>query len=95
MRELIEIGLAFIDLMKAELELSKRVVFNLGIALGLVMAASVVLVCAIGLMLYAAYLGLLSVFAEQKWAVFFTGLGALGCAGALIWIASYKGRHYP
>jgi len=94
MRELIEIGLAFVELLTAELEQSKRAVFNLGISLGLIMAATVLLVCAIGLFLYAAYLGFLSAF-DQKWAVFATGLAAFGCAGALMWIASYKGRHYP
>jgi hypothetical protein len=92
MREVIELGLAFVDLLKAELEVSKRGLFNLGIAVGLAMAGVVFLIGAIGLMLYAAYLAFLPAF-DQKWAVFVTGLAALGCAGVLLWIATYKGRH--
>ncbi len=92
MRELIELGLAFIDLIKAELEQSKRAVLSLGIALGLAAVGLVFLTCAIGLILFAFYLGFLSAF-DQKWAAFVTGLGAFGCAGILFWIAAYKGRH--
>jgi hypothetical protein len=94
MRAILEIGLAFVDLVRAELEQSKRAVFNLGIALGLTFAAAVVLIGAIGLMLYAAKLALVSVF-DPKWVLCGIGLGAFGCAGVLFWIASYKARHWP
>jgi hypothetical protein len=91
MRQVIELSIAFVDLLKAELEMTKRSVFNLGIALGLVIAGIVFLTCALGLMLYAAYLVSLPAL-DQKLAVFITGLLALGCAGVLLWIATYKGR---
>ncbi len=89
MREVVEICLAFIDLIKAELEQSKKAVFSLGIALGLVFAAVLFLIFAIGLILYAVFLALLSAF-DPKWALFVTALLALGCAGGLLWIATCK-----
>ena len=56
MRQVVEICLGFVELITAELEQSKKAVLNLGIALGLVFAAVLFLICAIGLMLYAVYL---------------------------------------
>ena len=91
MREIIDIALAFVDLVKAELELSKRGIFNLGIALGLCFAATVFLVCAIGLILYGVYLALVP-YIGPKWAAVLIGLLALVVSGALLWIASYKVR---
>jgi len=44
MRQLIEISLALVDLLEAKLEQANRGVLNLGIALGLVFAASVLLI---------------------------------------------------
>lgn len=92
MREVVEIGLAFIDLIKAEFEQSKRAVFNLGIALALAVVAAVFLVCAVGLMLYAAYLAFLPALGQEL-AVFSTGLAALVCAGVLLWVAAFRERH--
>ena len=89
MRQVVEIGLAFVDLIKAELEQSKKAVLDLGIALGLVFGAVLFLITAIGLILYAVYLAFLSAF-DPKWALFVTALGAFGCAGILLWIALYK-----
>ncbi len=89
MQQVVEICLAFVDLIKAELELSKKAVFNLGLALGLVFAAVLFLICAIGLTLYAVYLAFLSAF-DPKWALFATALGSFGCAGVLLWLAAYK-----
>ncbi len=92
MRQLVEICLAFVDLLAAELEQVRKSAFDLGIALGLVFAAVLFLICAIGLMLYAVYLAFLSAF-DPKWALLATALGALGCAGVLLWIAAYKSGH--
>jgi hypothetical protein len=90
MRQMVEICLAFIDLIKAELEQSRMAVVDLGIALGLVLAAVVFLVCAIWLLLYAVYLAFLSVV-DPKWALVITALGAFVCAGILLRVAAYKG----
>ncbi len=92
MQQVVELCLAFVDLIKAELEQSRKAVFDLGIALGLVFAAVLFLICAIGLILYAVYLAFLSAF-DPKWALFATAVGAFGCAGVLFWIAAYKGGH--
>jgi uncharacterized membrane protein YqjE len=90
MLQVVEICMGFVELIKAELEQSKKAVFNLGIAFGLVFAAVLFLICAIGLMLYALYLAVLSAF-DPKWAVFVTALGALGCSGILLGIAAHRG----
>jgi uncharacterized membrane protein YqjE len=90
MRQVVEICLGFVELITAELDQSKKAVLNLGIALGLVFAAVLFLICAIGLMLYAVYLSVLAAF-DPKWAIFVTALGALGCAGILLWIAAHRG----
>jgi hypothetical protein len=91
MREIIELALSFVDLVKAELELSKRSIFNLGIALIFCFAATVFLICAIGMILYGVHLALLPHLAAI-WSAIVVGLLGLVVSGVLLWIASFKVR---
>jgi hypothetical protein len=91
MRQLIEISLAFVDLLEAKLEQVNRGVLNLGIALGLIFAASILLILALGLVLYAVYIAFVSAFGTA-WASLAVGLMAIGCAAVLLLIATRKVR---
>jgi hypothetical protein len=53
-------------MLKAELEISKRALFNLVIALALAIAGIIFLTCGMGLMLYAVYLVFIPLF-DHKW----------------------------
>lgn len=91
MQSIVEIGLAFVDLIKAELEQAKRGLFGLCVAVGIGFAATMLLFCAIGLILYGIYLALLPRLGATP-AVFVTALSALAFAGILLWIATVKAR---
>lgn len=92
MQAIIEIGLAFLDLVKAELEQAKTGAFGLCIAVGFGFAGTALAVCGIGLILYSIYLALLSPLGAAG-AVFLTALAALGFAVVLLWVAIYKVKH--
>jgi hypothetical protein len=86
MNSVAELTLAFIDLAKAELALSRKWLFLLGVALCLVSGALLLLLCGLGLLLYALYL-LLTQAVSMPAALLLTGLLSVAFAATLAWSA--------
>ncbi|MDA3934506.1 MAG: hypothetical protein PF630_09335 [Gammaproteobacteria bacterium] len=93
MNHFAEIIIAALELMQAELRLAKRQFLHLGIVLGIVLAAAVILACGALLLLYAVYVWL-SVVASMVTAALLTGLLALVFALLLFWLAHYHATRH-
>lgn len=92
MNALVELVLALIDLIKAELKHARQTWFRLGLALALVGVAAVLLTVALGFVLASVLIGLRSLGVDLGLSAFLTGLLALVLAGSVFMVATIKGR---
>ena len=90
MRQVVEICLGFLEFITAELEQSRKALLNLGIALRIGFRCGPVSDLRHRIDALRSNLSVLAAF-DPKWAMFVTALGALGCAGILLWIAAHRG----
>lgn len=85
----VEMVISVVDLLKAELRLSRAAIFRLWVALLLVSAAGIFLVAALVLALIALYTALLAVM-PLPFAILFTAMVSLIIAAMLAWMASQR-----
>jgi hypothetical protein len=85
LKALIEVLLAFLDVIKSGAESSREPIYKFFISLSLLVVAGLALAGGIGMMLAALLLGLRQVM-PVHFAVLITGATSLLLAGVLIWV---------
>lgn len=91
MNALVELGLALVDLVRAELEDAKAGVMRLGVALGIVVAGAAVLILGVRHLLRALTLALVPPL-SPAWGECLAGIVAILTAGVFLWLGSRTAR---
>ena len=86
MSALADLLIALVELFEAEGRTLRRALLGTGVSLGLILAASILVLSGLGLCLWSAYL-YLGTLLEPPLAALATGALTLGLSGGLLWIA--------
>lgn len=86
MTAIIELIIAVVELIRAQLEQSKKALMRLGTGLMILVVAAVFLIAFVGLALTALFLGLLETGMHPALDALLTGFVALFISGILAWV---------
>lgn len=92
MGEFVELFLSAVDVIKAEARRAREGLFELVVIAGLVICGFLFLLCALGMIVAAAFFGLVHSGVTTALAALYTGVICIIIAWSLLWLGRVKSR---